>query len=166
MIASSVLLSALQTTLWFSVLGTFPAPLFWLVLLVYISVTRPLWEATLMTYLICLANTGFTVLPFEELLVFGLIIMVLLMFIRERVFWGGTTYFMLMVGLASVTAPILFWIVSRWFDGNPIFIPNIFDWLISILLTLLASHPLYSIYQWIDRVAALDAGTEGRVGPR
>ncbi len=119
-----------------------------------------------MTYLLTFVQASFTAFPFEALLVYSLLLMVILILIRERVFWGGPTFFMLMVGVASLSAPILFWIASRWFDRNPVFIPQIFDWLLGALLTLLASLPIYALYQWIDRVALLDAGSEGRVGPR
>jgi hypothetical protein len=138
----------------------------WLVVLVYMTVTRPLWEATLMTYILAFVFSSFTVFPFEAFLVYSLMLMLVLILLRERMFWGGPTFFMLMVGVASLSAPILFWICSRWFDKNPVFIPDIFDWLISALLTVLASLPVYRLYQWFDRVALMDAGSEGRVGPR
>jgi hypothetical protein len=148
------------------VFGRFPAPMMWLVVLVYMTVTRPLWEATLMTYILAFVFSSFTVFPFEAFLVYSLMLMLVLILLRERMFWGGPTFFMLMVGVASLSAPILFWICSRWFDKNPVFIPDIFDWLISALLTVLASLPVYRLYQWFDRVALMDAGSEGRVGPR
>jgi hypothetical protein len=166
MVFTAVLLTAAQTGLWYLVLGRFPAPMFWLVILVYVSVTRPLWEATLMTYLLTLVNAGFTAFPFEAMLIYSLMLMLLIFMIRERMYWGGPTFFMLMVGAASLSAPILFWMTSRWFDRNPIFIPDIFDWLIAALLTAIASLPLYRLYAWYDRLALLDAGSEGRVGPR
>lgn len=166
MLLAATVFGAIQTSLWFLVFGRFPAPMFWLVILVYMSVTRPLWEATLMTYLLTFVNSSFTAFPFEALLVYSLLLMLCLILIRERVFWGGPTFFMLMVGVASLSAPVLFWMASRWFDRNPVFIPAVFDWLIAALLTALASLPIYSLYQWFDRVALLDAGSEGRVGPR
>ncbi len=166
MLLTAVGLAAVQTSLWFLLFGRFPAPLFWLIILVYVSVTRPLWEATLTTYLLSAVNAPFTAFPFEAVLVYSLALMLILFAIRERVFWGGSTYFMLMVGVASVAAPILFWICSRWFDKNPLFFPAIFDWLISGCLSALFSVPLYRIYQWIDKVAAQDAGGDLRVGPR
>jgi hypothetical protein len=166
MIATTVILSAAQTTLWFLVLGHFPAPMFWLIILVYLSVTRPLWEVTFMTYLLSFAIAPLTAAPFEAVLIFCLSLMLLIFAIRERVFWGGPTYFMLMVGGASLAAPILYWIVSRWLDKVPIYIPEVFDWLISGCLTTLFSLPLYRLYQWYDRIALQDAGTEGRMGPR
>jgi hypothetical protein len=166
MVTGAIALCALETGLWFLVFGRFPAPLFWLVILVYMSVTRPLWEATMMVYLLTLVNSGFTVLPFEAALIFSLIMMILLFLIRERVYWGGPTYFMLMVGVAAATAPVLFWLVSRWFDKNPVFIPEIFDWLISALLTVIFSLPIYRLYQWFDHISMMDAGSEGRIGPR
>lgn len=165
-ISTAMVLDAVQSSLWYLVLGRFPAPMFWLVILVYCTVTRPLWEATLMTYVLCVVNAAFSILPFESLLVSSLILMVILILIRERAYWGGPTYFMLMVGAATLSSPVLFWLTSRWFDKNPIFIPEIFDWLISALLTMLASLPIYRLYSWYDRVALLDAGSEGRVGPR
>lgn len=166
MLITAALFTAMQTSLWFLVLGRFPAPMLWLVILVYMSVTRPLWEATLMTYLLALVYSSFTVFPFEAMLIYSLLLMLVLILIRERVFWGGPTFFMLMVGVASLSAPVLFWMTSRWFDKNPVFIPEIFEWLIASLLTMLASLPVYRLYQWFDRVGLMDAGSEGRVGPR
>jgi hypothetical protein len=166
MIFTAALFAAAETSLWFLVFGRFPAPMMWLVVLVYMTVTRPLWEAALMTYILAFVFSSFTVFPFEAFLIYSLLLMLVLILLRERMFWGGPTFFMLMVGVASLSAPILFWICSRWFDKNPVFIPDIFDWLISALLTVLASLPVYRLYQWFDRVALMDAGSEGRVGPR
>jgi hypothetical protein len=166
MIATAMVLSAAQTSLWFLVLGHFPPPMFWLIVLVYVSVTRPLWEATMMTYLLSFAIAPFTAAPFEAVLVFCLLLTVLIFLFRERVFWGGPTYFMMMVAGTSLAAPLVYWAVSRWLDKSPLSIPDIFDWLISGCLTALFSLPMYRLYQWFDRIAAQDAGAEGRVGPR
>ena len=166
MVTTAILLAAVQTSLWFLLFGRFPAPMFWLVILVYVSVTRPLWESTLATYLLSAVNAPFTAFPFEAFLVYSVLLMVILVAIRERVFWGGATYFMLMVGVASIVAPILFWICSHWFDKSPLFMPAIFDWLISGCLSALFSLPLYRLYQWIDKIASQDAGGDVRVGPR
>lgn len=166
MVFTALLLAATQTSLWFLIFGRFPPPFFWLVILVYISATRPLWEAVMMTYLLTFVNAGFTAFPFEAMLVYSLCLMVLLFLIRERVYWGGPTFFMLMVAAASLSAPILFWLTSRWFDKNPVVIPELFDWLISALLTMLASLPIYRLYAWYDHIALFDAGSEERVGPR
>ena len=166
MVVTAELLTATQTSLWFLIFGRFPPPMFWLIVLVYVSVTRPLWEATILSYLLSLAIAPFTALPFEAVLVYCLMLMVAIFLIRERVFWGGPTYFMLMVGGASIAAPAFYWLTSRWLDRNPIFFPEIFDWLISACLTTLCSLPLYRLYQFYDYVASKDAGSEGRVGPR
>ncbi len=166
MVATASALSALQTSLWFLVFGRFPAPLFWLIILVYMSVTRPLWEATMMVYFLTCVNSAFSVFPFEGLLVFSLVMTIILFLIRERVYWGGPTFFMPMVALAAFTAPAVYWVISRWFDKNPLFLPEIFDWVISALLSVLFSLPIYQLYQWFDRIALMDAGSEGRIGPR
>jgi hypothetical protein len=166
MIVSATVFTAFQTSLWFLIFGNFPAPMFWLILLVYVSVTRALWEATLTVYLLTASIAQFTIFPFEGMLIFCLLMMIALVLIRERVFWGGATYFMLMVGVASLAAPIFYWLCSRWIDKNPIFIPDIFDWLITGGLTVVFSPPLYRLYQWIDRFSEQDAGAESRLGPR
>jgi len=166
MIYTALLLAALQTSLWFLVFGRFPAPLLWLVPLVYVAVTRPLWEATIMTYAFTIVNSVFTAFPFEALLVYSILLMISLFLIRERVYWGGPTFFMLMVGVATPSAPVLFWLTSRWFDKNPVWVPAILDWMLSGLLTLLASLPIYHLYAWYDKIALIDSGSEGRVGPR
>lgn len=119
-----------------------------------------------MTYLLALLNSSYTALPLEALLIYFLMLMAVLILIRERVYWGGPTFFMLMVAAATVSAPVFFWITSRWFDRNPVFIPELFDWIISSLLTLLISLPIYRLYVWFDKLALFDAGSEMRVGPR
>ena len=166
MVFTAMVLSAAQTSLWFLVLGHFPPPMFWLIVLVYVSVTRPLWEATFMTYLLSLTIVPFTAAPFEAVLVFCLLLTVLIFLFRERVFWGGPTYFMMMVAGTSLAAPLIYWGVSRWLDKSPLSIPDIFDWLLSGCLTALFSLPMYRLYQWFDAIASQDAGAEGRVGPR
>lgn len=163
---AAILLNGIQSGFWYLVFGGFPPPLMWLVALVYVSVTRPLWEATVLTYVLTLVNAAYTIVPFEALLVFSVALMFALMLIRERVYWGGSAYFMLMVGVASLMAPVFFWLTSRWFDKNPIFIPEIFDWLISGLLTMLVSLPLYYVFQLIDAISNHDAVSEGTLGPR
>ncbi len=163
----AAVLNGLQSSFWYLLFGSFPPPLFWLIVLVYMSVTRPLWEATLMVYLLSLVNSAFTVFPLGAILVFSLMLMISLVLIRERVYWGGPTFFMLMVGAASMAAPIFYWLMSRWFEPNPVGVPQIFDWLISGLLTMLFSFPIYRLYQLVDMVAAQDAGAEGHhIGPR
>lgn len=166
MIFTASFLSAVQTTLWFLVFGSFPGPMFWLVVLVYASVTRALWEAVLIAYLLSMTIAPFTATPFEAMLVYCLALSVMIFLIRERVFWGGPSFFMLMVGVASVAAPLFYWVVSRWIDKNPLMFPDIFDWLISACLTTVASLPMYALFQVIDRIADQDVGAEGRVGPR
>lgn len=167
MVGTTMVLNGLQTSFWYLLFGSFPPPLFWLIVLVYMSVTRTLGEATFMTYILAFVNSSFTAFPFEAMLVYCLAMMFMLMLIRERVYWGGPTFFMLMVGVASLSAPIIFWIASRVFEKNPVFIPAIFDWLISALLTMLFSLPLYRLYQAFDAVASQDAGApEGHIGPR
>lgn len=161
-----LVINGIQTSLWYLLFGSFPPPLFWLIVLTYVSVTKPLWEATLLTYILSLATAGFTAFPLEAFLVYNLAFMLMLMFIRERVFWGGATFFMLMVGVSSATAPFLYWLASRWFDKNPVFIPQVFDWVISALLSMVFSVPIYAICQAIDNVATKDAGAEGHIGPR
>jgi hypothetical protein len=165
-VVTAVVMVAGTCSLWFLVFGRFPAPMFWLIILVYVSVTRPLWEAVLLTYLLSICLTPFTIVPFNALLIYCLMLLVLTVMIRERVYWGGPTYFMLMVGAASIASPVLFWLLSRWSERNPLVFPEIFDWLISACLTALFSLPVYQLFQWYDRIAAQDSLSEGRVGPR
>lgn len=165
-VTGAIVLSGLQTSMWYLVFGAFPPPMMWLTILVYLSVTRPTWEATVMVYVLTFINSAFTVFPFEALLIYSLALMGCLILIRERVFWGGPTFFSVMVGVASLSAPILYWVTSRWFDKNPVFVPQLFDWLISALLTMLFSLPVYRLYQWFDQIATYDRGSEGRIGPR
>jgi hypothetical protein len=144
------LLSALQTSLWFQVLGPFPPPQFWIVILTYSILNRHLWEGVLMTYILTLVIASFTAYPIENFLLVNMGCLMFISFIKNRIYLSSPTYFMLMSGSTLLVYDILFTILSQFADKNPIHHPAVFDWIISLLLTMLASLPLYRFLKWVD----------------
>jgi hypothetical protein len=161
----ATLLSGASTTLWFLVFGSLAAPMLWLIVLVYVSMSRRLLEATFLTYLLTMVHASFTAFPASSLLIHHLTLVGLLVLIRERAFWGGPTYFMLMTSVASILALPLFWLISRAVDSSPLAVPELWDWLLSILWTVAFSLPLYLLFSKLDQWSFADAG-EGALGPR
>src|SRR4051812_33316997 len=90
------LICAFQTSLWMQVLGGFPPPLMWIVLLTYFCLHRHIWEGVLMTYLVTLVLCSFTAEPFEHLLLANLICLVFILLVKNRIYWSSTNYFMMM----------------------------------------------------------------------
>lgn len=145
-------LTAAQTSLWVLVMGNFPPPLFWLMMLIYVAITRSVPQAIMYFYLLTLVISSFTAFPFEHFLLMNMIMLILLLIVKGRIFWPGTTYFVLVCGAFSLVAPLLLWILSRFLDKNPLFVPAIFNWLISALMTMLAGMVLFNVLQWFDRL--------------
>jgi hypothetical protein len=159
-----MLLTALQSSLWLQLFGWFPAPQIWMTVLVFWVLYRELWEAVAMMYLLAAVLSAFTALSFPALLVICLLTCFALVFAKRRVYWAGSTFFMLANG-ACVGFFILFTIMVSWrYDKNPITDFSIVRWLITLLLTMLVSLPLHFIFSWFDRLTQKDHPTEAGTG--
>lgn len=148
----ALLLSAFQTSFWFQVFGWFPAPQLWIAILVFWILYRELWEGILMIYLLALINSGFTALPLSHFLAVALLTGFFLVFAKKRVYWAGSTFFMLATG-ACLLAHILFSFLISWrYDHNPNQEISIFGWITTWLVTMIASLPLHVIFSWFDHL--------------
>jgi hypothetical protein len=164
LIIFAILLSALQTSLWLQVLGPFPAPQFWIVILCYAVLNRHLSEGILITYLLTMAVSSFTVYPAENLLAVNMGCLMFIVFIKNRIYWSSPNYFMLMSGATLTVFYFLFFILSQLVDANPIRSPALFDWIISLLLTMLISLPAYRFLKWFDKMTDRDETAETTSG--
>lgn len=162
----TIVFGGFQTSAWYLLFGNFPPPQLWLVLLVYVAITKPLGPALILTYALSLCNSAFTALPFGVLLLLSLLTVIALIYIRTQFYWGGPAYFVVIVGATSFIWPVAMWIASRVYDANPITIPAIWDWLISTLMTALVSPPLYATLEWVERRWGEDRSGEIQLGSR
>lgn len=163
MIAQSLLIT-LQTSLWMQVLGDFPPPQFWIPAFVYWSLYRSSLENIAFLYFCVFAMSGATAIPQSLLLMLLVSIFFSLHYLKGRVYWSGSTFHMLTCGLAAILFPILHFIYSHFFETNPLHDPEIFYWIVSILMTMLIALPLYRFFTFIDRIARTGESMDSREG--
>lgn len=162
--AAAILLTALQSSLWLQLFGWFPAPQIWLAVLTFWVLYRELWEAVLMIYVLAMVVSAFTVMPFAHLLAINLLTCLSLAFTKKRIYWAGSTFYMLASGAAVVALFVFTMMISWRYDRNPIRDLSVFGWIISLLLTMLVSLPLHSIFGWFDRLTSKEHPTEAGTG--
>lgn len=149
---TALLLLAIQCTLWFQVFGGFAAPQLWTILFAYWILNRSLIESVFTLYFLAGILAPFTALPFGILLLLLNGTLVLTLMFKSRIFWLGPTYFLLFVGVINITFPILHMLCAWLIEKHPILRPEIFDWLLSTLITTLMAYPILQICQLFDRI--------------
>ena len=149
---TALLLLAIQCTLWFQVFGGFAAPQLWTILFAYWILNRSLIESVFTIYFLAGILASFTALPFGVLLLLLNGTLVLTLMFKSRIFWLGPTYFLLFVGVINITFPILHVLCAWLIEKNPILRPEIFDWLLSTLITTLVAYPLLHVCQFFDHI--------------
>lgn len=151
-IGVALILGAIQSSLWFQTLGSFPSPYLWLLVVVYLCIQRVPLQGILMMYVMTIVLSGFTAVPFGLLLLLNLLIWLGLSTFKARIFWPGPTFYALMCAAVSFIMPILHVALTMLFEKNPVTRLNFFALFVSPLLTFLIAFPLYEILAWIDRI--------------
>ena len=154
------LLSGVQCSLWLQIFGPFVAPQLWVPTLVYWTFYRRPHEGLAMTYLLTIALASLTAMPFSLFLMVNLVLFCLGLFVKTRIYWGTSTFFMLMCGAFSLFFPWVHWLFSLMVENNPIQGLSIFDWIMQSLLTTLCSLPLFYLLQKIDDLTQKEIPTE------
>jgi hypothetical protein len=79
---------------------------------------------------------------------------------KQRIFWSGSSYLMMVCGLAALMFHLYHW-AATWLVGDyPMTSPQVMDWLIEALLTPLAAPPLFPVFVWIDKLTNREPPTE------
>lgn len=146
----ALILSGVQTTFWFQIFGSLPAPLMWLNLVLYLILYRRPLEAILTIYLIGLFLQPFTAMPLGVLWLTMLTLFLFMSFVKKRVFWPGSQYFLLASFGIGIGYHIAYFIISRWFEANPATF-SFFHRFLEIIFTTLTAGPLYIVFATIDR---------------
>ena len=155
-----LILSGIQTTFWFQIFGSLPAPLLWLNLVLYLILYRKPFEAILTIYFLALFLRPFTAMPFGVLWLTMFGIFALISFVKKRVFWPGTRYFLLAsIGIA-ISYHIAYFFISRWFEANPATF-SFFHRFFEIVFTALTSIPLFVVFSTLDGMTNKETLPEG-----
>lgn len=115
-----VLLCGIQTVLWPNITTHLTAPPLWLILLTWIALYRDQRETILLIYLLGWLATAFTAMPLKMMLFSLLILFVLIRQVKERVFWPGTPYFVLIGTLSVVAFQVIYITLSYFLEPTPV----------------------------------------------
>lgn len=148
---SALLLGTIQSSLWFQILGWFPAPAFWVPVLVFVSLYRAPVEMVIVLFVISTILSSMTVMPDGLLFSTCLVLGGAVRLVKQRFYWAGSSYFMMMSGITAIAWNVTHWVGSLLVSATPLTDPEITNWLIQSLLTPLIAPPLYELFRWFDR---------------
>ncbi|MEZ0392651.1 MAG: hypothetical protein ACAH59_10570 [Pseudobdellovibrionaceae bacterium] len=147
----TLILCGAQTTFWFQIFGSLPAPLLWLNLVLYLILYRKPLEGIATIYLVALFLRPFSAMPLGVLWLTLLIVFSVMSFVKKRVFWPGSRYFLMASFGIGICYHLAYFIISKWFESNPATV-SLFHRFFEIVFTALTSIPLYIVFAWMDRM--------------
>lgn len=155
-----IVVCAIQVTVWPALFGTFVAPPFWLLVIIWLSLYRPQPDTVLFLYALGLIACSFTAMPLKMMLSSILLVHLAISHSRERVFWSGSSYFVL-ASIASVTLyHVCYLALSRVLEPSPAaWLP--LERLGQILLAVPAAAAIYPVMRFMERPLATETRVEG-----
>lgn len=147
-----MLTAGFQTTIWYQVFGTLPAPQFWLAIVLYLFLYRKPKEALILSYLSVSLLFFFGWFPLGIMYFNVLALFVLIYIIKERIFWPGSGYFWVLTLVGTLLWHLVYVLSSLFFESQPLKTYDILDRLIQILLTPLVSTPLFYVLRWLEQL--------------
>lgn len=148
----SFLVTGLQTSVWLNVMGWFPSPQLWLIILTFAVVHRPLWISISFGYLNAIVLSGFTAWPFEKFLLASMIIVGISHLVKDRIYGSGPNYFLALCGFNALVFQFSYIVIGYFLEGADLARFNPFDATLSPLLTFLFAYPLYKVLKFFDRI--------------
>lgn len=146
----SMLMCGFQTSFWYQVFGGMPPPLTWLTIVAYLSLYREMTEGLISVFLVSLTFTVFTAMPEGIMTIIVIVLFFTARFFRSRIFWPGTTYFMIVCAAAVPVFSISHILLSLYFEPNPLTRPDLVRWGLQICETTIAALLLFPLYEFID----------------
>ncbi|MCB0390425.1 MAG: hypothetical protein KDD58_04000 [Bdellovibrionales bacterium] len=153
-------LTSLQCSLWLQFFGFFPSPYMWLPTLAYWAIYREIHEGLFFSYFLVIETVALSSIPLSLFLLINLFCFGLVVLIKQRIYWSGPTYLMLISGIISIAFPIFHFFLSWAIEPKPISDTEILDGILSSLFTSLVAMPLYYLYSSIDKITNKSLPTE------
>jgi hypothetical protein len=157
---ATLILGTIQTSIWFQIFGHFPSPALWIPCLIYIALFRSTLEAIIFSYLTAFLLSPLTAMPEGILMIVCLALTLSAQVFKKRIYWSGSTYFMMMCGFGSLVFNAYHLAASRVIGDFPLMSPEISSWLIQALLTPLFAPGLFRIFRWFDSVSNREQSPE------
>lgn len=156
----ATLLCAFQTTFWFQIVGGSVAPQLWLNLVIYVILFRKPFEGLILIYFFAILMRQWTAMPLGVMWLSFLILHMILVFLKSRVFWPGTRYFVLASIVGVCVYNLINVILSRTLDNNPVTF-QFLRFVMEMILTPIWAAPIYWLMTAIDEWTLKDASAEG-----
>lgn len=146
-----LLLMVLETTVWFHWFNQLPAPNFWIPIIVYYCLQHSYFRSLVMIYLVSIIVSSLSSMPVALIIISQLFVFGALTLVRQRIYWGGTSYFLL-----ATTGALLLWdlnhlMLSWLIEPNSIERPQWISWLAELLYAPLFTPALFRLLAKIDR---------------
>ena len=158
----TLFLTALQSSLWPQLFGNFPAPQFWIVTLAYWVMARPLIEGLIMTYFLSFLVGALTAMPINLILAINIVLFCGGVLLKRKIFWVSSAYLIILSGLGTLLFPIIHFVISWFFETNPIRSPHILHWTFVGLLSIPLSPLLFFVFNTLDKLTSKDPPSEIR----
>lgn len=146
----ALLLCGVQTSMWPALLGSIPAPQFWLCWVLYLALYRGFLEAVLVSYVFGLMMTSMTSLHLKVIWFSLLTLVALTSFARNKVFWPGLRYFMIASFLMAVGWNVCAIFFTAVLEPQPAALEPLARGF-EIALTTMVSPLVYVIMTWAER---------------
>lgn len=146
----ALVLCGIQTSMWPGLLGSVPAPQFWLCWILYLGLYRGYLEALFMSYFFGLMMTSMTSLHLKIIWISFFALVSLTSFARNKVFWPGLRYYMMATFLMSISWNICVVLFSTLLEPQPASF-EILARAFEIALTTIASPLVYVMMTWLER---------------
>lgn len=147
-----LIFTGLQTSLWFQLVGLFPAPQFWIIILTYLIIHRSFWPSLGMGYLFSVIMTGFTSWPFEYLLASTMLIVGSSQLLKDRIYGSGVNYFIALCGWNVFLFHLCYTVLGLIKEDISFGRVSLFDLSLSPLISVLLAYPFYFMFKFLDRV--------------
>lgn len=157
---ATLLLGTFQTSLWFQVFGYFPGPALWVTCLIYVALYRSTLETVIFAYVTAFVLATMTAMPEGLLMVTCLALALSAQVFKQRIYWQGASYSMLICGLGAFFFHIYHWTASFVIGDLPLSKPQVIDWIIEALLTPLAAPILFPVFHWLDKMTNREQAPE------
>ena len=162
----AALLCAFQTTFWYQITGGATAPQLWLNLIIYLILFRKPFEGLITIYLLAVLFRQWTAMPLGVMWLTFLIFQMIMTFLKARVFWPGTRYFVLASAVGVFVYHIIHYALSRFIEPHPAPL-QFLSFLLEAVLTPIWAAPIYwlmsSVDSWTKKDLAADTESDQRV---
>lgn len=152
-----VLCCAFQSTLWYQLVGKVPSPMLWVLVPLYILITRETFSALMIVYFLSFVASRFSAVPLGSLLPTMALLCGAVLTFRSRIFWRGSSYFFLVGSSGLILFHALFFLNSLIFEANSTGFLLI-DRLTQVILSLGFIYPIFVVMKWIDRTFQYQEG--------